>query len=314
MTAVRALNGAHDSVEEYCFALNGLGWESDFRQLSPGRGTSAFRAAATDTAAVLRVDFCNRLHQRAVPMKGCQTFGVPFRQQAPGKVGSRVLESNSLLLIDPHHGLDAVVEPGFSAYTFSVSDIRLQQLADLHELPDPTTSAAVPGSERVPEASQLAQIKSVLETVLRQVDTPASLDDTRNLMDLELPGMILRAWFGARGKAVPAPRSRNKVLRRALDYLSAFPREALTVEQLCNNSASSMSTLERAFKEHFGVSPKRYLILSRLSGVRRMLLDSRSTPSIADAANEWGFWHMGSFAANYRRIYGELPSETLRRR
>jgi hypothetical protein len=26
-----------------------------------------------------------------------------------------------------------------------------------------------------------------------------------------------------------------------------------------------------------------------------------------------GFWHMGQFAADYRAIYGELPSKTLRR-
>ena len=36
-----------------------------------------------------------------------------------------------------------------------------------------------------------------------------------------------------------------------------------------------------------------------------------STYSVADAANEWGFWHMGQFAKDYRRMFGELPSETL---
>jgi AraC-like DNA-binding protein len=35
--------------------------------------------------------------------------------------------------------------------------------------------------------------------------------------------------------------------------------------------------------------------------------------NITEAAAEWGFWHMGKFAADYRRQFGELPSETLRR-
>jgi AraC family transcriptional regulator, ethanolamine operon transcriptional activator len=33
--------------------------------------------------------------------------------------------------------------------------------------------------------------------------------------------------------------------------------------------------------------------------------------TIGDIANTWGFWHMGQFAADYRRQFGELPSETL---
>ena len=38
------------------------------------------------------------------------------------------------------------------------------------------------------------------------------------------------------------------------------------------------------------------------------------TEGVADIANGWGFWHMGQFAADYRRQFGELPSETLARR
>ena len=34
---------------------------------------------------------------------------------------------------------------------------------------------------------------------------------------------------------------------------------------------------------------------------------------VADVANEWGFWHMGGFAADYRKLFGELPSTTLNR-
>jgi hypothetical protein len=32
-----------------------------------------------------------------------------------------------------------------------------------------------------------------------------------------------------------------------------------------------------------------------------------------DVANRWGFWHMGQFAADYKRQFGELPSATLKR-
>lgn len=66
-----------------------------------------------------------------------------------------------------------------------------------------------------------------------------------------------------------------------------------------------------AFRELFGVSPKRYLQAVRLNGVRRDLLAATPEAKIADVANRWGFWHLGQFAADYRRQFDELPSETL---
>ena len=38
------------------------------------------------------------------------------------------------------------------------------------------------------------------------------------------------------------------------------------------------------------------------------LLDTRGRHVIA----RWGFWHFSRFSAEYRRMYGELPSQTLR--
>jgi AraC-like DNA-binding protein len=38
------------------------------------------------------------------------------------------------------------------------------------------------------------------------------------------------------------------------------------------------------------------------------------TTTAAAAAVEWGFWHFGEFSRAYKECFGELPSETLRRR
>ena len=42
--------------------------------------------------------------------------------------------------------------------------------------------------------------------------------------------------------------------------------------------------------------------------------DACDYDSIIELAGVNGFWHMGQFAADYRRIYGQLPSETLNRK
>ena len=62
----------------------------------------------------------------------------------------------------------------------------------------------------------------------------------------------------------------------------------------------------------FGVSPKQYLQIYRLNQVQRRLQHSRdSETTVAREAEAWGFWHMGQFSRDYRRMFGELPSQTL---
>jgi hypothetical protein len=46
---------------------------------------------------------------------------------------------------------------------------------------------------------------------------------------------------------------------------------------------------------------------------RSLREDHPSDIRVNDFANRWGFWHMGQFAADYRRLFAELPARTLRR-
>ena len=39
--------------------------------------------------------------------------------------------------------------------------------------------------------------------------------------------------------------------------------------------------------------------------------DPNAKGTISDAANAWGYWHLGQFAADFRNMFGELPSKTL---
>ena len=58
-----------------------------------------------------------------------------------------------------------------------------------------------------------------------------------------------------------------------------------------------------------------YLKALRLNGVRKALSAAeRDRMRIIDVAMDWGFEHMGHFAADYRAMFGERPSETPRTR
>ena len=51
----------------------------------------------------------------------------------------------------------------------------------------------------------------------------------------------------------------------------------------------------------------------QLNAVRRNLRASGPRgDTVRNVAARWGFWHMGQFARDYRNLFGELPSQTLR--
>jgi transcriptional regulator GlxA family with amidase domain len=73
-------------------------------------------------------------------------------------------------------------------------------------------------------------------------------------------------------------------------------------------------TLYKHFRLSKGVAPMAYLRNVRLRKARDDMLRGNPADKVTDIAKRWGFDHLGRFAAEYRRCYGEMPSETLRRR
>ncbi|TMK47760.1 MAG: AraC family transcriptional regulator [Alphaproteobacteria bacterium] len=62
------------------------------------------------------------------------------------------------------------------------------------------------------------------------------------------------------------------------------------------------------------MGPIRYLSLRRMHLVRRALLRADpSTTTVTRLATDQGFWELGRFSVAYRALFGESPSQTLRR-
>ncbi len=106
---------------------------------------------------------------------------------------------------------------------------------------------------------------------------------------------------------------RARALKAALTAIRDRPEDVLTVSALCRTAKASERTLHYAFTERFGMPPAHYMKVHRLNGARNDLC-CEPPMKVGDAANKWGFWHLGQFAKDYENLFGELPSDTLRRR
>jgi len=83
-----------------------------------------------------------------------------------------------------------------------------------------------------------------------------------------------------------------------------------TVQSLCSSLSMNERTLRHNFRKVLGISPKQYIKSHMLNRVRADIKSASSNALISEIANKWGFWHMGQFAADYRKMFGELPSQT----
>jgi AraC family ethanolamine operon transcriptional activator len=108
------------------------------------------------------------------------------------------------------------------------------------------------------------------------------------------------------------PSNRSRLVRRTEEYLRANLRQPLSLCNLYRELGVSERTLHYAFRELRGLSPMAYFKASRLNAVRQELKAAPAgTTTVREIAQRWGFWHTGEFAAAYRRLFGELPSQSL---
>lgn len=103
-------------------------------------------------------------------------------------------------------------------------------------------------------------------------------------------------------------------VKRAADYIQAHFNAEITIGDIVGATGVPGRTLFKQFKDHKGVSPMQYLRNIRFDRVRKSLLAAEPGASITKIAMEVGFAHMGRFAVEYRRRFGESPSDTLRKR
>jgi transcriptional regulator GlxA family with amidase domain len=109
----------------------------------------------------------------------------------------------------------------------------------------------------------------------------------------------------------PADKSR-RLVDHAESLVLANVQAPVEIAALCQALAVSERALRKAFQKVHQLPPCRRLRWLRLSHARRALMSVRGS-SVTEIATDFGFVELGRFSVEYRKIFGERPSETLRR-
>jgi AraC-like DNA-binding protein len=162
---------------------------------------------------------------------------------------------------------------------------------------------------------RLVRLHEVVGQIAKNTPEILALPEVARSLEQELVHVMIRCLDDGEALGMTAGgRRHDAIVARFEEFLEAHPDTPLYLTEICAGIAVSERTLRFACEEHLGMGPIRYLSLRRMHLVRRALLGAdASTATVTRLATDHGFWELGRFSVAYRKLFGESPSETLRR-
>jgi AraC-like DNA-binding protein len=295
--------------------------EQDAVQLQPMPLRARRVIVRLGASAVVFYSTNRRVRTRTSACSGLLAY-VTFGPKAGGTVNGLPVRSGLMLAAAPDAEASFVADAGYESVTFLLppDEIRAHLAARQRE-----------GEFQVPRGVETLQVcaddarrlfewgKRLVDTAARQPALFNERETERTAAHVELVELLLAILGGAHdfepSRSDRTRQAQDRVVRTAEEFALSQIDDHLYVSDLCRVAGVSERTLEYAFKDVMGLAPVTYLIRLRLHRVRRALLAAdQGTTTVSTEALNWGFWHFGEFSRAYKDCFGELPSDTLRRK
>ena len=304
--------GDIDELEE-----NLQGWNLSLTQLDRGPFSGKLLQVSGEEFQFNSFNISCRHEQRGSPPPGFKTFGILSPTSPPITFQNRQLDQKGIGVFSSEKEVDVQAPPGWEAFGLSFTEDLLVSVSQRMGLP-PWEDMLAQKDFAVCHPEVLFRLKSWLQSVRQQVSPGSGHPLSKHFMEqvvFELPRRFLNTMASSYHITFRQPlRKRDRAIKKIKEFLAEFPNRPPTIADLCEVAQVSERTLEYAFQDRYGVTPNIYLRFYRINGAHKVLraADSAST-TVTKVATDWGFWHFGRFASHYRKLFGQLPSYTLKK-
>ena len=291
------------------------GWSLHYEQLSSGHFRGRIHQVCLEGLTLLREDTHLALRQRGRLDDSVYGFAMALQdRQDLFFNGQRV--PGYAVMCGKGSDVDLTTPPDFSLIALVVDSQLLNPLWErmyhkplAHWL---EKQLVLPIGETKAQSLRDLQL-TVLDRASALANRPNDAQAMRQLRD-----EILMEWIEALPSRVdtsdlPSLERRKKMVDMACELMLSHTDEPLSILQICSRVGTSRRKLNYSFQDVLGTTPIKYLRSLRLNGVRRDLRQAAAGTTVQDVASHWGFWHLSQFSQDYKKLFGELPSATLRR-
>ena len=168
-----------------------------------------------------------------------------------------------------------------------------------------------------PSPPAIANLRRILSSACRVAETKPEIiaeHEAARALEQELIHALVTCLTANDAHCTLATKRHHaEIMLRFEDALAARVDRQPSVSALCAAIGVPERTLQACCVEFLGMSPSRYLRLRRFNMVRAALRRADpATATVAEIAQRYVFMDLGRFASDYREIFGEMPSATLR--
>jgi AraC-like DNA-binding protein len=163
--------------------------------------------------------------------------------------------------------------------------------------------------------SRLLKLHEIVGQIATTIPDLLELPEVARALEQQLIHILVKCLTeSTSAQMTRADQRHDKIVAEFEEYLKANAEVPLHLLEICAAIGIAERTLRIACEKHLGMGPVRYLALRRMNLVRRALLRADNSTTVTRIATDYGFWELGRFSVAYRGLFGETPSETLRRR
>ncbi len=310
----RVITRQFDDIDAFAQGIKPLILTAD--QLTPGGFQGTLNIAQFSGLQFTYVRQNQTLQAKGEKSQEDFSFGIAFSTDStPVLAHGRLIKKSDLFGFDPTREVDMIVGKDAG---IAIANVNQQVFRSL---------AAQMGYEGLDQGllkqnfahahhANFRQLRAYYEQFIEIMRTNPSLlmrSQMSSLMVEDFVPLLINTMGAIAGKKQVKSKTLccYSLIKKAQEIVSSYPDRPLTLKQLCDELGTSSSNISSRFQDVFGLSPMAYLKIQRLNGVRRALKNhDPQTTTVTELAEHWGFWSMGHFSRDYKKMFGESPSET----